>query len=166
MKHIKLFEQFINEANELIKAQSVCKNAIFASKKIIDDFLDTVKSAGIISEYSTKVSTYNQGYELKLKLDYDFRKKLTDSEEDLLTILTGSSYIFLQPSSFFQEDIDRGEANKIEGKVISTVRNLPYNKLYPYWVIKSKSDIPRVHKEFVDIIKGQLDEMKKLINKK
>lgn len=55
MEYVKLFEEFINEANEEILAQGACKNAMFIAQKEVDKFLKVVEKRGMIQNPKTKV---------------------------------------------------------------------------------------------------------------
>ena len=162
MKHVKLFEQFINEANEEILAQGACKNAIFMAQKSVDALLKKMESAGLISKAKTKVEVYNRGYELISKYEYDWRKTAELGDDAASMIMTLQSSIWLQPGTFFERKFEEGSA-KIEGRAFKTSLSMSYEDHYPNYIVKSKADIKKVQKEFSDLIKGQCDEIAKTL---
>jgi hypothetical protein len=167
MKHVILFEQFVNEANELIKAQEVCKSAIFQSQKLIDSLFKKILAKDWIKKYQSKVQPYNTGYELKLTIDYDWKMidQIPREIGDHLHKLTSNGYVYLQPASFFESYLEEGIAT-IEGKVLELhAESKPkYEETYPKWKITQKSEIPNVGKEFVKLIEDQVKAVEKALS--
>ena len=176
MKHVKLFEQFLNEANELILAQGACKNAIFMAQKSVDGLLKKLLSSGLVTKAKSNVDVYNRGYELNINIDYDWRslggpetglggtpeqaRKAIDTQ-DLIGIL--HSTIWIQPESFFESRLVEDGKAKIESKVFKMDRNMDYNEQYPRYIVKSKADIRKVSKEYANLIKAQVEEITKTL---
>ena len=182
MKHVKLFEQFLNEANELILAQGACKNAIFMAQKSVDGLLKKLLSSGIVTKAKSKVDVYNRGYELNINIDYDWRslggpethshdnkasflnteraKKAVDIQE---TIGILHSTIWIQPESFFESRLMEDGKSSIESKVFKMDRNMNYDEQYPRYIVKSKADIKKVSKEYANLIKAQVEEITKTL---
>ena len=163
MKHIKLFEQFINEANEEILAQGACKNAIFMAQKHVDGLLKKLSSANMVTSAKSKVEVYNRGYELRIDVKYDWKKtsEFPENVQNMIMILQSS--IWIQPESFFESNlVDNGSA-RIEARAFKTSLDMPYKEHYPIYVVKSKADIKKVQKEYADLIKSQVEEMTKII---
>ena len=165
MKHVKLFEQFINEANEEILAQGACKNAIFMAQKSVDSLLKKLKSADMVTSAKSKVEVYNRGYELRIDVKYDWKKTSELPEDAQNMIMTLQSAIWIQPESFFESRFTDPQAviAHIEAKAFKTSLDMPYEEQYPRYVVKSKADIKKVQKEYADLIKSQVKEMTKTL---
>ena len=163
MKHVKLFEQFINEANEEILAQGACKNAIFMAQKSVDGLLKKLTSAGMVTSAKSKVEVYNRGYELRIDVKYDWKKTLELPEDAQNMIMTLQTSPWIQPESFFESKlVDDGSA-RIEAKAFKTSLDMPYEEQYPKYVVKSKADIKKVQKEYADLIASQVEEITKTL---
>lgn len=165
MKHIKLFEQFINEANEEILAQGACKNAIFMAQKSVDGLLKKLESAGMVTSAKSKVELYNRGYELRIDVKYDWKRTsdfmYTESFRKLQVAIQSS--IWIHPESFFESNLVDNGSTRIEAKVFKTSLDMSYEEQYPKYIVKSKADIKKVQKEYADLIKSQVEEMTKII---
>jgi len=166
MEYVKLFEEFINEANEEILAQGACKNAMFIAQKEVDKFLKVVEKRGMIQNPKTKVSPYNSGYEMSISFKQDWRlvSELPKEEQEAGQHLFGlTSSISMQPSTFFESSLEEGTA-KIEGVTLNVSRDMLHEEKYPKWNVKSKGDIKKVQKEYVEIIKRQIEYLTDKIN--
>jgi hypothetical protein len=162
MSYVKMFESFINEANELIKAQGDCKAAIFQAQKEVDKFLNDLMKAGFITSFKSTVSPYNQGYELKLQVnDREMWKKKdpTPQEDFVLNWVSANGYIYLQPSSFFQGNFEEGKGAYLEGVVFQMEEK--GKREYPRYDVKEKGDITKATKEFVKVISDQIADARK-----
>ncbi len=168
MSKVKLFEEFevLNESNELIKAQEICKSAMFQSQKMLDKLFKELANKDMIEGFTTKVSPYNNGYELKLKLDFDW-KKLDEFPKEIseyLHRLTSNTYINLQPNTFFESYLEEGKGMaSIEGRILElpSEKKAKYEETYPKWSINQRADIPKVQKEFVEKITNQVKSIEK-----
>lgn len=162
MKHVKLFEQFINEANELILAQGACKNAIFMAQKSVDGLLKKLLSSGLVTKAKSRVDVYNRGYELNIDIDYEWRsiggQEAVDVRDSLIAL---HSTIWIQPESFFESRLVEDGKAQIESKVFKMHRGMGYDEQYPKYIVKSKADIKKVSKEYANIIKAQVEELTK-----
>jgi len=161
MKYVKLFENFINESNELIKAQGDCKAAIFIVQKEIDKFLNDLMKAGFIASFKTTVTPYNQGYELEITADHrDLWKKrqMTPQEEFISNWISSNGYIYLQPSSYFQDSFEDGKGAYIEGVELQMRSG---NRSYPRFGIKTKADITKATKDWTKLILDQISDSRK-----
>ena len=184
MKHVKLFEQFLNEANELILAQGGCKNAIFMAQKSVDGLLKKLLSSGLVTKAKSKVDVYNRGYELNIKIDYNW-SSLGGPETGLGGLYTTAksrmeiqarktvdiqaaigilhSTIWIQPESFFESRLIEDGKSSIESKVFNMDRDMGYDEQYPRYIVKSKADIKKVSKEYANLIKAQVEEITKTL---
>jgi hypothetical protein len=155
-----MFEGFINEANELIKAQGDCKAAIFQIQKELDKLLNDMMKGNYISSFKTVVEPYNQGYELKMKVDSRelWKKDLNPQEEAVGNFLNANSYVHLQPGSFFQGNYEEGKGAYIEGAAFELVRG---KREYPKYDIKGKADITKATKDFIKLVSDQIADVRK-----
>ena len=146
---VKLFENFINEDNEAIKAQGACKNAMFILQKDINNLLKRLSDMGTLASYSTKVEIYNTGYQLKIvtNLSKDLRdkKERTPAEDFAASFAWANSYIWLQPGSFFEDYLQEGKGAYLEGKGLEIDKKTSF----PRYDIKAKADIDKVVKDFL-----------------
>ena len=167
MKHIKLFEEFINESNERIKAQGICKNTMFQVQKEVDKLFSDMVKKGLVDSFTTKIDPLNTGYELKTKVDtktlwrIEYRNEISDEIASFAYKVMGAGYLYLQPGSFFDEYFEEGKGAKIEGRVFQLEDKQPYEVTYPKWDIAVKNDIPKAGKEYLDIVKTQIAEIRK-----
>jgi hypothetical protein len=155
---VKLFESFLNEENETIKAQGACKNAMFILQKDINNLLKRMTDMGILSNYNTKVEIYNTGYQLKINttLVHKYVKDMTPAEDFASSFAWANSYIWLQPGSFFESYLEEGKGAYMEGKGLQLGKDT--KDTYPKYDIKSKSDIDKYAKEFVKTVQSQIAE--------
>ena len=162
-QYVKLFENFINESNETIKAQGACKNAMFILQKDINNLLKRMSDIGILANYSTKIEIYNSGYELKIttSVNRDYAKNDDKSpvSEFALSFINMNSYIFLQPGSFFGDYLEQNKGAYIEGKILQLDKNT--SGVYPRYDIKAKADIDKVAKDFIETVRKQVAEVYK-----
>jgi len=167
MKHIKLFEQFLNEANEEIKAQGICKNSIFQVQKEVEALYKDMVKKEYIDSFKTKVEVWNRGYQIKQSFDYKnlYRNEDKFSKEILEIIyrVIGNGYLYLQPSTFFEDYFEEGKGAALEGKVFEIAAKQNYDITYPKFVVKSKNDIAKAGKDYVDTIKAQIVEIRKML---
>ena len=176
MKEIKIttLDNFINESNEIIKAQEQCKVAMFKLQKPIEKFLQKAVEHEIIESYKTKVNPFNQGYELKITTktnretwraeeSYELKIKRT-----ILDFISQSQNIHIEPGSFFQQYFEEDTNPRIEGqslpvfkyKTIIQTREFLYNSFRE--IIKSKKDIKKVIEDYIDENLEILDKIMKL----
>ena len=167
MKHIKLFEQFLNEANEEIKAQGICKNSIFQVQKEVEALYKDMVKKEYIDSYKTKVEVWNRGYQIKQSFDYKnlYRNegKFSDAIVETIYRVLGNGYLFLQPSTFFDDYFEEGKGAALEGKTFELVPKQNYEITYPKFPIKGKNDITKAGKDYVDTIKAQIVEIRKML---
>jgi hypothetical protein len=172
MKYIKVFEQFLNEANELIKAQGLCRDAVFIVEKSVKSLMEDLKKADIAASYTTKVKPYNEGYmlEWKVKLTPETEKKVFQHYKELSPevskILTGflswAPSVWIQPSTWFEEDFakeDKEGHARLEGSVFTLDNNEPHRR-FP---VKDRSDIGKATKEYAKICTDAVDTIKAMI---
>ena len=165
MAYIKLFEQFLNEANELIKAQGMCKNTMFQVQKEVEGLFKDMVTKGLLDSFSTKIEPWNNGYQLKTT----YSNRILFRNEDNFSKATieaayrivSNGYLFLQPGTFFDDYFEEGKGAQIEGKTFEMVSKQSYEVTYPKWDIKTKNDIPKSGKEYLDTIKSQIAEARK-----
>ena len=176
MKHVKLFEQFLNEANELILAQGACKNAIFMAQKSVDGLLKKLLSSGLVTKAKSNVDVHNRGYELNIKIDYDWRslggpetglggtpEQARKAAANMTLIGILHSTIWIQPESFFESRLIEDGKSSIESKVFKMDRDMGYDEQYPRYIVKSKAGIKKVSKEYANLIKAQVEEITKTL---
>lgn len=169
MTYIKLFEQFLNEANELIKAQGICKNTMFQVQKEVEALYKDMVKKGLADSFSTKVEPWNNGYQLKTKVDTkslwrkEDRNEISDEIASFAYKIAGGGSLYLQPGTFFDDYFEEGKGAKIEGHVFEIVSKQPYDVTYPKWDIANKNDIPKAGKEYLDIIKTQIATIRKTL---
>jgi len=167
MAYIKLYEQFLNEANELIKAQGMCKNTMFQVQKEVENLFKDMVKKGLADSFTTKIEPWNNGYQLKTKVDTkslwrkEDRKEISDEIASFAYKIAGSGSLYLQPGTFFDDYFEEGKGAKIEGHVFEIVSKQSYDVTYPKWDITNKNDIPKAGKEYLDIIKNQITEIRK-----
>ena len=167
MAYIKLFEQFLNEANEEIKAQGMCKNTIFQVQKEVEKLYKDMQSKSYIDSFKTKVEVWNRGYQLKQTFD---TKSLWRNEDNMpkeiaeaIYKVTGNGYLFLQPGTFFEDYFEEGKGAYIEGKAFELFGKQDYNVTYPKYPVTSKNDITKIGKDYLDTIKAQIVEIRKML---
>lgn len=164
MKYVKLFEQFVNEANELIKTQGLCKNAMFMAQKDVEALLKDWVKAELINSFKTKVLPYNNGYEMKLEYKYNIlwkkAKELSPEEEIVSKFVFNNASIWIQPSSFFEENFEKGEGASLESRSLQLEIDQAYEITYPKWDIKDRKDMDKATKEFLGIIKDQVAQLR------
>lgn len=152
---VKLFENFINESNETIKAQGACKNAMFILQKDINNLLKRMSDVGVLANYSTKVEIYNSGYQLSIKTTMnrmqDDKSPVSEFSEYFIAV---NHYIFLQPGTFFEDYLEEGKGAYIEGKIIQLDKGA--SDVYPRYDIKSKADIDTSVKDFVKAVQDKI----------
>jgi len=156
---VKLFENFINESNETIKAQGACKNAMFILQKDMNNLLKRMSDVGAMQNYSTKIEIYNTGYQLTMNttINRDFFKTESKLSKFIETFLSTNRYIFLQPGSFFEEYLEKGSGAYIEGRFLQ----MESSPEYPRYDITSKSDIDKFVKEYTKDVQAQILEVYK-----
>lgn len=166
MKHLKLFEQFINEANEIIKAQEVCKDAIFMAKRQIDEFYNFVQKENMLKNFtfSSKIEPYNNGYQLAYKTKWDWASFREPESYPLAKkigmIIDANGYVYLQPVSFFESNLQESGKSHIEGKTFIIEKDQPYEITYPKYLITKKDDLKKIPKLFNDALKESLKKVK------
>lgn len=159
-EYVKLFEQFINESNETIKAQTGCKNAMFILQKDINGLLKRMTDLKILASFSTKIEIYNTGYQLRLitKLHDDIWKgkktEFTPAEDFGQTLISSNSYIYLQPGAFFEDYLEEGKGAYIEGKKFKMTTD--DKESYPRYDIKTKGDIDSSIKKYIEEVQKQI----------
>jgi len=150
------------EANELLKAQDAVKGTLFKIKKDLDSVLDEFVKIGVLDKYKTVISPFNSGFMLEISKSFnrDFQKdRANDKIVDPLFSVTN---IFLQPSSFFQSDLDGGkETAYIEGSTLD-IRGID-KMTYPEYAIKSKIDIKTATTEFYNLVAKQIVKLNGLL---
>lgn len=77
--------------------------------------------------------------------------------------VSGNTSISLQPSTWFEEYFEEGTGAKLEGTAFDYDYMAKHNDKYPKFDIKSKSDIDKAAKEFVEFIKNQISEIQNKI---
>ena len=166
MKNLQSYDEFLNESNELIKAQGSCKNAIFQIQKDVDKFFGNLQSSGYLKNYSSKVKPYNTGYELTIDVKQDYKGgKPTDKEEFIYNFISANNSLYLQPDTWFEENLLDKTATKISGKGFLTPMNQKnYKDKYPEYPITSKQDIDGATKAFIKHIKNQIIEVEEYLN--
>lgn len=166
MKNLQSYDEFLNESNELIKAQGACKNAIFQIQKDVDKFYGNLLKEGYLRGYSSKVKPYNSGYELNINAIQDYKGgKPTEKEEFIYSFVSANTSLYLQPDTWFEENLlDKTEA-KIKGNSLVTPTNQKnYKDKYPEYHITSKQDINGATKAFIKHIKNQIAEVEEYLN--
>lgn len=165
MAYIKLFEQFLNEANEEIKAQGMCKNTIFQVQKEVEKLYKDMQSKGYIDSFSTKVEVWNRGYQIKQNFDtktlWRDKDKFSDEITEVIYRVTGNGYLYLQPGTFFEDYFEEGKGAYIEGKTFEIAPKQNYEVTYPKYPVATKNDITKIGKEYLDTIKTQIAEIRK-----
>ena len=167
MAYIKLFEQFLNEANEEIKAQGVCKNSIFQVQKEVEALFKDMVKKEYIDSFKTKVEVWNRGYQIKASFDYKnlyrYEDKFPKEIVEVIYRVIGNGYLYLQPSTFFEDYFEEGKGAYLEGKAFEIAPKQNYEVTYPKYAIKGKNDITKAGKDYVDIIKAQIVEIRKML---
>jgi len=159
-EYVKLFEQFINESNETIKAQGGCKNAMFILQKDLNGLLKRMTDLKILASFSTKVEIYNTGYQLRLitKMHDDIwkgkKETLSPADEFGSSFVSSNSYIYLEPGSFFEDYLEEGKGAYIEGRTLQLGKDT--KGIYPRYDIKTKGDIDTSIKKYVEEVQTQI----------
>lgn len=139
----KIKESF-KEANELIKTQGLIKNAIYQVEKAVKDAAKKLK----LDNVTTQVNPWNNGYEIKTRVPYQSLDKFKSDEEATKISNAFNSSIFIQPGSFFEDDLEKGEA-EIE---------YAYGKEYPRKDVKDIKEVPAtikaIQEEIINFFKG------------
>lgn len=140
-----MIRKIIKEENELLKAQSQCKAAIFQIKKRIDPLLQRWVEEGFFTMAQSKVEAYNNGYQLKINRNENWGKigDATNEEKNVFRIVDQT--IYLQPGTFFDEYFQEKKGAYLEGAEYSTVENYKSVR-YP---IQQRQDIATACKRFV-----------------
>lgn len=164
MKNLQSYDQFLNEANEEIKAQGACRDAMFIAQKEIDKFFKGLLADGHLDKYSSKIKPYNLGYKMDIDAKVSKSKYLNSEKAgnfafyDYLDKLVNINFnVFIQPRTFFEDYFDRGTSsidyytldNCIKGKTPKSGDI----------VIKTKSDIPKIAKQYLDITKASIADI-------
>lgn len=149
------------ESNELLKTMDSIKGVMFKIQKDLKPFLDKAQSLGLIKSYKSTIKPYNSGYELRNELDHDYKVNPKDiGMEDVANILFNLSSIYCYGSSYFQEDLDRGDEPYIEGYLIQTAKG---DQKYYREVIRSKKDVKPVTDAYYKLNKKSIDKLNKMI---
>lgn len=163
MKNLQSYDQFLNEANEEIKAQDACKTGIFSAQREIDKLYKDLLAKGWLSSYKSKVKTWNQGYMIEIDAKQNIKFFFNKEQEKLYNIvneLCHGNDVYLQPGVFFESHFQKGYA-KIEAHLLEYKLDNNYfkgshgvEKTYIDYPVKTKADISNVSKLFLDDIKG------------
>ena len=166
MKNLQSYDEFLNESNELIKAQGACKNVIFQIQKDVDKFFENLLKEGYLRSYSSKVKPYNAGYQLTIDVKQDYKGgKPTEKEEFIYSFISANDSLYLQPDSWFEENLLDKTGTKISGKGLLTPMNQKnYKDKFPEYPITSKRDIDGATKAFIKHIKNQIIEIEEYLN--
>ena len=161
MKSIKNFinENLITKSNELIKAQGEYKKTMFIIQKDIDKMLQRCQELKLIEDFKTKVVPYNNGYEIKISFNDRHLLRLpvlSKQQEFWINNPTISLFrsVNLQPSSFFEDDLEKGEAY-LEGQVFYSKHRKSEMIKFP---LNSKKDIKTSCQEYINIIQAQIKD--------
>jgi len=163
------YQEILKEENELIKTQGLCKNAMFILKKEINPILEKLLDNGFIKSFDSKVKIWNSGYQIKFDLKNDCWNKyrgikfqdIPEVEQKISRIIDDMNMIYLQPTTFFEETLEKGTPTRLEGKIFQINKN---QTDYPYFEVNSKQDIPKKVKEYIEIIRDQIKEIDQLLN--
>lgn len=164
IQNLLSLDNFINESNELLKAQDACKGAMFQIQKPFEKFLDKCKKANIVESYKTKIKPWNSGYMMEYHIQYPegiWRKENSGTPIELIyNYLSIHTSIFVQPCAFFEDYIEE-EIAYIEGQALPELKGRSYNACK--FMIKTKDDIKKSLKEYVDINLKVIEEVSKVI---
>jgi hypothetical protein len=128
-----------------------------------------MQKKGYLDSFKTKVEVWNRGYQIvqQFKNTNLWKQDGTIPEDKVLIAsrVIGSGQLFLQPSTFFEDYFEEGKNANLEGKVFTfKEEKQSYEETYPRFPIKTKSDIPKAGKEYVDIIKSQIADIRKMLD--
>jgi hypothetical protein len=171
MKNLLDYDQFLNEANEVIKAQGACKAAIFQIQKDVDKFYKSLLDKDLIKSYVSRVKPYNAGYELTIDAKVDYSKAKDHDNKALIefvfNLVSNNNSISIQPNTFFESDLADGlGAAQLEGTSLSIFDpKSNYSNKYPIYGIYNKKEIDKAAKFFVEHVKGQIADLEKEIVK-
>ena len=160
MKHVKMFESFINEANELVKAQSDCKAAMFQLQKDVDKLFQDIVKAGYLKSFTTKITPWNDGYELSIRSKDNWKEDYAKETPFILDWTYNNTNLYLQPATFFENALEKGEATYLEAELLKfrEDKSLVASKRY---AINSKADIPKAAKEYIKDVRDQIEIVRK-----
>jgi hypothetical protein len=165
---LNLYESELNEANEEIKAQGVCKNTIFQVQKEVEKLYKDMQSKEYIDSFKTNVEVQNRGYQIKQSFDYKnlHRDKNIFPKEIVEAIyrVIGNGYLFLQPGTFFEDYFEEGKGANLEGKTFEIDPKQNYKVTYPKYPVTAKNDITKAGKDYLDTIKAQIVEIRKMLD--
>jgi len=135
--------RLLKEENELLKAQDECKATLFKVKKLIDPIFKKWEKLDFVEKIKTQIKPWNQLY-IENKMSYS-RGLDNLNAELIMNFLSNNTRIYIQPETFFQENIDAGKNPKIEGSLFSIK---DYSSFA--YVIKTKGDIKSASKKYID----------------
>lgn len=164
MKNLLNYDEFLNESNEVIKAQNACKVAIFQIQKMVDSIFNGLVKEDLVKSYSSKVKPWNNGYELRMDAKVDYLKIKDHENKELIEyvyLLSQNNSISIQPNTWFEENLeDGGGMAQLEGTALSiNGSKSSYASKYPRYDIKDKKEIDKSAKLFVEHVKQQVADV-------
>lgn len=155
LKLESVLRKILKEENELLKAQSQCKAALFQVKKALDPIIQNAIQIGLLKSGSSRIRPYNDGFELIIDKDenWDVYTKEMDSRVKNMARILGQR-IYIQPGTFFEDHL--GSGSRIEGRVFDAQE--AYKSFRED--ISNKAQIAPACKKFVEINLKALNQIK------
>jgi len=150
-------ESKVNEGAEELKAYDAIKTGMFKIQKILKPILDSAKELDIIKNFKIDIKPYNGGLELKNNITMSWNRKMIETHEDIANNLSNFYGLHLQPSSFFQSDLEEGKSY-LDGQTFKFGTDEGKYKKYP---VETKADIKKAVDEYT---KETIAELEKLNN--
>ena len=147
----------------LMKAQEICKNAIFESFVDVKKVYDNLISEGLINDYEYEIEPWNNGYQLKVTTEVDYKKIQTVANQNLVNFIYGNVCIFIQPNTFFNDYYTDGNA-RFECRLIKSDKD---QKEYVNYQIDENiegSTMENLAKRFVVVNKARLLNILTILN--
>lgn len=164
MKNLLEYEDYLNESNEVIKAQNACKVTIFQIQKMIDSMFNGFVKEDLVKSYSSKVKPWNDGYELIMDAKVDYLKIKDHENKELIEYvysLAQNNSISIQPNTWFEKKLEDGDGMaQLEGTALSiNGSKSSYAFKHPRYDVKDKKEIDKSAKLFVEHVKQQVADV-------
>lgn len=174
MQKFKTISEFVNESRDMLKAQEVCKSALFQLERRLESVYMPLIDRGILNVKSPReifdISPYNDGYEMKF--NYDGRStdhayidilwdrglpketaKKFGKLEELVRI-----NLFLHPDSFFDSYLEEGSGASFTGRVFKLGGYESFREK-----VETKNDIKEVPEKFLRANESGIKEAEELV---
>ncbi len=106
--------------NTTVEAQQNCLKAVSQLSNELARFFEEAEKLEYLTDVEITVKPYNDGYELKVEFQEN-EKSWMDSK--MYRIFSGMSHLYIQPESFFEITLKRGEKARYEGQCLSFNEN-------------------------------------------